>query len=945
MYCKKRNMNFPNFVLALLLFCGFLLGSPSPAIAANQTPIMGPSLVNKEQMIQYLQTNNSASNYDDSSQFVSMVIREANTEGVRPEVAFSLMMKETNYLKFTGTVKATQNNFGGLGVTGPGVQGASFDSVQVGIRAIIQHLQAYASELPLKQPVVDPRYTYVTRCSAPYAEWLGIQENPTGKGWATDPGYGYDIVKRVDQIKAILPMRLYVDTPTNGSAIKGTTTISGWSLNKDGIAKVELYHGTTLQQATTSTNAYPSVNVVYPGYSSGNNSGYSMAYDTTQLPNGTQTFSVVATGKDGAITTWPLTLVIANPPMRMYVDTPTDGSTVRGVTKISGWALNVSGISKVQIFEGSRLLGAAANVNLSYPSVNVVYPGYSNGNNSGYSYDLDTTNLADGVHTLKIQATGINGEVTSWNIQVRVDNAPKMYVDTPTSGSTIKGTTTISGWSVNMKGIAKVELYKGTTLLETTTSTNYYPSVNVVYPGYPSGNNSGYSMSYDTTQLANGTQTFSVVATGTDGVTTTWPLTLVIANPPVRMYVDTPTDGSTIRGIAKISGWALNKSDISKVEIFEGSSLVGAAANVNLYYPTVNIVYPGYSSGDNSGYSYDLDTTKLADGVHTLKVQATRINGEVVFWNIQVSVDNAPRMYVDTPTSGSAISGVTKISGWALNVSRISKVEIFEGSSLLGATANVNLYYPSVNVVYPGYSSGNNSGFSYDLDTTKLANGVHTLKVQATGINGEVTYWNIQVMVNPPGLLAGQIIVLDPGHGTPDPGAVGPAGSMEKDGNLAIAQRLAKQLRAAGAVVYLTRDGDCSPASPYNKHDDLWSRVNFANALSATLFISIHTNSGIGGYGTETYYSNTYNEFHTETESRKLANSIQNQLVERIGLKDRGVKDGDLTVLNHTIMPAVLVEVAFISNQAEEILIANDNFRENAATGIYKGILAYRGFY
>ncbi|HBP63838.1 MAG TPA: hypothetical protein DD730_06115, partial [Desulfosporosinus sp.] len=459
------------------------------------------------------------------------------------------------------------------------------------------------------------------------------------------------------------------------------------------------------------------------------------------------------------------------------------------------------------------------------------------------------------------------------------------------------------------------------------------------------GNNSGYSMSYDTTQLANGTQTFSVVATGTDGVTTTWPLTLVIANPPVRMYVDTPTDGSTIRGIAKISGWALNKSDISKVEIFEGSSLVGAAANVNLYYPTVNIVYPGYSSGDNSGYSYDLDTTKLADGVHTLKVQATRINGEVVFWNIQVSVDNAPRMYVDTPTSGSAISGVTKISGWALNVSRISKVEIFEGSSLLGATANVNLYYPSVNVVYPGYSSGNNSGFSYDLDTTKLANGVHTLKVQATGINGEVTYWNIQVMVNPPGLLAGQIIVLDPGHGTPDPGAVGPAGSMEKDGNLAIAQRLAKQLRAAGAVVYLTRDGDCSPASPYNKHDDLWSRVNFANALSATLFISIHTNSGIGGYGTETYYSNTYNEFHTETESRKLANSIQNQLVERIGLKDRGVKDGDLTVLNHTIMPAVLVEVAFISNQAEEILIANDNFRENAATGIYKGILAYRGFY
>lgn len=193
------------------------------------------------------------------------------------------------------------------------------------------------------------------------------------------------------------------------------------------------------------------------------------------------------------------------------------------------------------------------------------------------------------------------------------------------------------------------------------------------------------------------------------------------------------------------------------------------------------------------------------------------------------------------------------------------------------------------------------------------------------------------------GLLGGQIIVVDPGHGTPDPGAVGPAGTQEKDGNLAIAQKLATQLRAAGAVVYLTRTGNNSPASPFTKHDDLWSRVNRANALNADLFICIHSNSWTAqSHGTETHYS-SINEFDTYSESYKLAKSVQDRLVKNIGLTNRGLVNSDFTVLNHTKMPAVLVEVAFISNPTEEQLLASDSFRQKAATGIYQGVLAYKG--
>ena len=270
---------------------------------------MGQSLVTKEQMIKYFQNNNSGRSNEYVEQFVSFVIIEANIEGVRPEVAFALMMKETNFLKFGGTVIANQNNFGGLGVTGPGIQGASFNTIQIGIRAIIQHLQAYASDLPLQQQVVDPRYQYVTRGSAPYAEWLGISENPSGKGWGSDPGYGYDIVNRVNQMKGILLMKMFVDTPKNGSTITGSTTISGWALNMSGISKVELYNGKTMHQGANLNISYHSVNVAFPGYPSGDNSGFSMLFDSTKLPNGTQNLTVVATsGINGITTTWPLTI-------------------------------------------------------------------------------------------------------------------------------------------------------------------------------------------------------------------------------------------------------------------------------------------------------------------------------------------------------------------------------------------------------------------------------------------------------------------------------------------------------------------------------------------------------------------------------------------------------------------------------------------------------------
>lgn len=134
--------------------------------------------------------------------FCQIVYDEAEAEGVKAEVVFGQVCKETGFLRFGGDVEPDQCNFAGIGATGGGAQGASFPDVETGIRAQVQHLKAYASDEPLNQECVDPRFDYVKRGSALYVEWLGIQENPTGAGWATGKNYGYSL--RDDYIKQLL---------------------------------------------------------------------------------------------------------------------------------------------------------------------------------------------------------------------------------------------------------------------------------------------------------------------------------------------------------------------------------------------------------------------------------------------------------------------------------------------------------------------------------------------------------------------------------------------------------------------------------------------------------------------------------------------------------------------------------------------------------------------
>ena len=158
------------------------------------TAIMGKAAATAEQMKSYLKKKNP-SVPQSVLDMIPLYISEGEAEGVRGDIAFAQSCLETGNFTFSGSaVTLPQNNFCGLGVTQRGKTGLSFGSPQLGIRAQIQHLKAYASTDKLRNERIDPRFRYVTRGCAPYAEWLGQKENPQGKGWAAGEKYGEKIL-------------------------------------------------------------------------------------------------------------------------------------------------------------------------------------------------------------------------------------------------------------------------------------------------------------------------------------------------------------------------------------------------------------------------------------------------------------------------------------------------------------------------------------------------------------------------------------------------------------------------------------------------------------------------------------------------------------------------------------------------------------------------------
>lgn len=192
--------------------------------------------------------------------------------------------------------------------------------------------------------------------------------------------------------------------------------------------------------------------------------------------------------------------------------------------------------------------------------------------------------------------------------------------------------------------------------------------------------------------------------------------------------------------------------------------------------------------------------------------------------------------------------------------------------------------------------------------------------------------------------LSGKTIVIDPGHGGPDGGAVGKDNTIEKDIALDVSIMLQSYLQQSGALVYLTREEDTDLAAEdtkgiaRRKSEDIRNRLAFINEKEPDFFISLHLNAlpSSRWRGAQTFF---YPKFE---ENKHLASMIQDEIIRNMENTTRVPLPIDgVYLLKHADSPGALVEIGFLSNPDERELLKDEDYQRGMAASIYEGILRY----
>ncbi len=525
--------------------------------------------------------------------------------------------------------------------------------------------------------------------------------------------------------------------------------------------------GTTLNSAVnavTATMNGETAQVITAGLTPGGYGMYSIQMVVpSDLPNNPTTQLYVA---QNAFLSNTVTIAVgpANPignstasPIAMSIDYPSSGATASGTINIGGWALDTNAsISSVTILMDGVNLGAA--------SIGGARPDVCASNTSpdcpnvGYNFGFDTTALADGVHTLQVRATASDGSSRTLSASFTISNynpstsPTRLNIDQPSGASLpFQGGTTFSGWAVNTSApVSSVVIYIDGAKIGNATYGLPRPDVCAANPA-PGCPNTGWTIPIDTTVLANGTHTVSAFATASNGQRSGISSSFTVANwtssgNPVHISIDSPNNSSTYSGTIGVGGWALATNVvISTVSIAVDGVPYGNAAYGGARADACG-AFSGAPSCPNVGWNSSIDTTLLADGVHTIAVTVATIYGQTQTLSSTFKVanlvgSNPMHLNIDQPNSNT-VSGTATAAGWAISDNAaVASVQI-SIDGVPSGTAGYGLPRADVCAVFTGRTGCPNVGWSYSFDTTLLSNGTHTISataISASGTKGTVS--------------------------------------------------------------------------------------------------------------------------------------------------------------------------------------------------------------
>jgi hypothetical protein len=461
--------------------------------------------------------------------------------------------------------------------------------------------------------------------------------------------------------------------------------------------------------------------------------------------------------------------IVQNAVARVMIEAPTPGAApVSGTIAVSGWAgQDRQYLSGVTLSVDNMILGSPT-LNVARPDVCRAYPETGNCSKPGWFYQLDTTAIADGVHTLTI-ATGssINSD-NSASLQFTVANGsqsrvPNLVIDSPTPGQNLAGTVTVFGWALSKQG-------SSTTVSVSVDGTSYTvnararPDVCTAY-NLPSSQCDfvGWYASFNAESLPVGNHTLTVTSTATNYIYNQLLPTAVqtvhfdtqTSSSPIRMNIDQPSVNQTLSHSFTATGWAVTSTGAPVVNItasIDGSQAQGGIA-YGLSRPDVCNAYADSLSCPNVGWSGTVNLNQVSNGAHAVTITAHAGDGSFSTFTRQITVNNVLSaatdqllLHVESPLSNSTVSGVMAVSGWVVDgLTSYPEVDLnVDGIPI--AIASPEFARFDVCNAFPwaqGCSSGSVGWLSH-IDTTLLADGTHTLNATSTSSAGKRTTTSVQ---------------------------------------------------------------------------------------------------------------------------------------------------------------------------------------------------------
>ena len=556
---------------------------------------------------------------------------------------------------------------------------------------------------------------------------------------------------------------VYIDTPSSLSGpFEGLASFVGWAVdNYSPIVSVNaIVDGAPRGAAAYGANR-ADVCQSMPHGDGCPNVGWTLTFDTGLISNGSHSLSMTATTADGRSSTVSASFTVANwsstgNAMTIVIDKPAAGGpALSGVTQTGGWAVDsTAAIASIQVAVDGAPQGTAqyGGVRADVCAVYLNTPGCPN---VGWNYTLNTRSLSNGNHILAVTGTTADGQSSTVTRTITVSNtnggSTRIGIDQPNSQSgTLSGWAALGGWAIDdHAAISEVDLSIDGNFLATASYGGLRSDVCTVFPGRSGCPNVGWSHYLDTTQLTDGSHTIEVTAKTSAGGLTTLSSSFTVSNraSTTRLFIDNPgaNDGA-YEGLVLIAGWALDDSAaIAKVAISIDGAPYGAAA-YGIARPDVCAAYPNRLGCPGVGWTYLLDTGKLANGSHVLGVTATTTDGRnvtskaafiVANW-MPSPVSNAMVLHIDAPSSqGGTLSGTSHLGGWAVdNNAAITSIQVAVDNVAYGA-ATYGAVRTDVCTAFPNRPGCPNVGWDFYLDTTSLTDGTHTLAITGVSSGGQ----------------------------------------------------------------------------------------------------------------------------------------------------------------------------------------------------------------